>query len=256
DHRGRARADRGTPVKRHHAARGGFLAVTRRDQWQVGGHRHPVRSGGRPPYAEFRALGTGAPLPRARWRLSFGSAALGATIHSGDEPDGLFFAWLGQFQWVQRLPFLDAYTIARTDVQLSARPLLVQEQMAVGGRYTVRGYRENTLVRDNAFVASGELRVPVVQRTRWADYLELAAFYDYGRSWNLRPPHLSPVDISSVGVGLRWALTVPAGRFSVRPQFEVYWGHRLGNVTDVGSGTAGGTIQDQGVQFQFLVAIQ
>src|SRR4030095_658526 len=126
----------------------------------------------------------------------------------------------------------------------------------VVGRYTVRGCRENTLVRDNAFVAAGELRVPVVQRTRWADYLELAAFYDYGRSWDVRPPHLRPLDMSSVGVGLRWALTVPAGRFSVRPQFEVYWGHRLRNVTDVGSGTAGGTIQDQGVQFQFLVAIQ
>jgi len=192
----------------------------------------------------------------ARSRLSFGIDALGATIHSGDEPDGLFFAWLGQFQWVQRLPFLDAYTIARTDVQLSDRPLLVQEQMSVGGRYTVRGYRENTLVRDNAFVASAELRVPVVQRTRWADYLELAAFYDYGRSWNVRPPHLSPIDISSVGVGLRWGLTIPAGPVSVRPQLEVYWGHPLRNVSNPGTGTAGGTIQDQGVHFQFLVAIQ
>jgi hemolysin activation/secretion protein len=191
-----------------------------------------------------------------RSRLSFGIDALGATTHSGDEPDGLFFAWLGQFQWVQRLPLLDAYTIARTDVQLSDRPLLVQEQMAVGGRYTVRGYRENTLVRDNAFVASAELRVPVIQRTRWADYLELAAFYDYGRAWNVNPPNPSPIDISSIGVGLRWGLTIPAGPFSVRPQLEVYWGHPLRNVTIAGSGTAGGTLQDAGVHFQFLVAIQ
>ena len=48
----------------------------------------------------------------------------------------------------------------------------------------------------------------------------------------------------------------PAGPFSVRPQLEVYWGHPLRNVTIPGSGTAGGTIQDAGVHFQFLVAIQ
>jgi hemolysin activation/secretion protein len=192
----------------------------------------------------------------ARSRLSFGIDALGATINSGDAPDGQFFAWLGQFQWVQRFPFLDIYSIARTDVQLSNKPLLVQEQMAVGGRYTVRGYRENTLVRDNAFVASAEVRVPVVQRTRWADYLELAAFYDYGRAWNVNPPNPSLIDISSIGVGLRWAVTIPAGPVSVRPQLEVYWGHPLRNLTIPDSGTAGGTLQDAGVHFQFLVAIQ
>ena len=191
-----------------------------------------------------------------RSRLSFGIDALGATINSGDEPDGQFFAWLGQFQWVQRFPFLDIYSIARTDVQLSNKPLLVQEQMAVGGRYTVRGYRENTLVRDNAFVASAEVRLPVIQRTRWADYLELAAFYDYGRAWNVNPPNPSPIDISSIGVGLRWGVTIPAGPFSGRPQLEVYWGHPLRNVTFPGSSTAGGTLQDAGVHFQFLVTIQ
>ena len=38
----------------------------------------------------------------ARSRFSFGLNALGATINHNGLPDGIFFSWLGQFQWVQR----------------------------------------------------------------------------------------------------------------------------------------------------------
>ncbi|MGH7343583.1 MAG: ShlB/FhaC/HecB family hemolysin secretion/activation protein, partial [Candidatus Rokuibacteriota bacterium] len=72
----------------------------------------------------------------ARSRLSFGIDALGSTIHSdGDIPDSRFFAWLGQFQWIRRLPVLDTTLIFRTDVQLTPDPLLVFEQVPIGGRY-------------------------------------------------------------------------------------------------------------------------
>ena len=41
---------------------------------------------------------------------------------------------------------------------------------------------------------------------------------------NLKTP--PPKNIASVGVGLRWALTF-FRPFPIRPQFEMYWGHRL-----------------------------
>ncbi len=165
-----------------------------------------------------------------RSRFSFGLDALDATVHSDpDVPDGRFFAWLGQVQWATRLPVLDSQLIARADVQLTPDPLLTLEQVAIGGRYTVRGYREFTLLRDNGLMASLELRVPLVRKTRWADYLELAPFFDYGRGWNAIGSTPDPLDIYSVGIGIRWALTLP-GVVSFKPQFEVYFGYRLRDV--------------------------
>src|SRR5262249_14480031 len=89
-----------------------------------------------------------AQVVAARSRLSHGIDAVGATINSGPVPDGRFLAWLGQFQWVRRLDLFDSQVIFRTDVQLSRDPLLTLEQISVGGRYSVRGYRENQFIRD------------------------------------------------------------------------------------------------------------
>jgi hemolysin activation/secretion protein len=200
-----------------------------------------------------------------RSRFSVGIDALGATVNSDpDEPDGRFFAWLGQVQWATRLPVLDSQLIARADVQLTPDPLLTLEQVSIGGRFTVRGYRENTLVRDNAFLASVELRVPLLRNSRWADYLELAPFFDYGRGWNAVGSTPDPIDISSVGIGLRWALTFP-GVLSVRPQFEVYFGWRLRDVRIVGKPdplqdivvTKDGNEEKgkAGLHFQFVLAV-
>ena len=107
----------------------------------------------------------------ARSRFSFGLDALGSTIHDNDLPDSQFFAWLGQFQWVRQFDALkpasgipDTQVIFRSDVQLANKPLLTLEQIALGGRYTVRGYPQNTLVRDNAFLASIEARIPIVRQ--------------------------------------------------------------------------------------------
>jgi hemolysin activation/secretion protein len=200
-----------------------------------------------------------------RSRFSLGIDALGATVNSDrDVPDGRFFSWLGQVQWASRLPVLDSQLIVRTDVQLTPDPLLTLEQVAIGGRFTVRGYRENTLVRDNALLASVELRVPLVRNVSWADYLELAPFFDYGRGWSAVGDTPDPIDISSVGIGLRWALTFP-GVLSVKPQFEVYFGYRLRDVRIFGkpdplqdaivSRDRHGEKGQAGVHFQFLLAV-
>jgi hemolysin activation/secretion protein len=203
----------------------------------------------------------------ARSRFSFGIDALDATVNPNGLPDGKFFAWLGQFQWVRRLGILDTYLIFRTDVQLANDPLLSLEQISVGGRYSVRGYRENTMLRDRALITSLETRLPLMPLMRsflgvdlssyGFQYLELAPFYDFGRGWNKEQNTPKPQDISSVGVGLRWGLTVtPSGPHffgwlpPLRPEFEVYWGHRLRKVFNPRD-----SLQDNGVHMQFILGI-
>ena len=195
----------------------------------------------------------------ARSRFSFGIDAIDATVNDNGLPDGKFFAWLGQFQWVRRLGFLDSYFIFRTDVQLANDPLLSLEQISVGGRYSVRGYRENTLLRDRALITSFETRLPLmplmrnflgVDLSRYGlQYLELAPFYDFGRGWNKELKTPPPQDISSVGVGLRWAVAYP-WLVTIRPQFEVYWGHRLRKVFNPRD-----SLQDNGVHLQFILGL-
>jgi hemolysin activation/secretion protein len=183
-----------------------------------------------------------------RSRLSFGVKAIDATINHDGQPDSRFFAWLGQFQWVRRLEILDIQLFFRADLQLSDDALMTLEQIPIGGRYSVRGYRETTLLRDRAFINSFEVRVPLVRNRRWADFLELAPFVDFGRGWNKNQPTPDPKDISSVGIGLRWAVTF-SWPIPLRPQVELYWGHRLRKVERPEN-----TLQDNGLHLQFIIA--
>jgi hemolysin activation/secretion protein len=191
-----------------------------------------------------------------RSQFSVGVDVLGATNNRSGVADSQFFSWLGQFQWVRRWGIREIQTIARVDVQLTDNPLLALEQIAIGGRYSVRGYRENQLVRDNGLIGSLEARVPLLRQvTSWATTLELAPFVDIGRAWNARGLGAHPEAIASVGIGLRWAMTVhsrlfPASPLAFTPQFEVYWGHPLHDVR-----TSGGNIQDAGVHVQLLVSV-
>jgi hemolysin activation/secretion protein len=185
----------------------------------------------------------------ARSRFSVGIDALGATVNPSPLPDGRFFAWLGQVQWVKRLGIWDSEILFRADLQLANNPLLPLEQLAVGGRYSVRGYRQNQLVRDNGVITQLEARVPVVSERRWAEYVQVVPFVDYGRAWNTRFPTPEPQTLASIGLGLRWGLTVPAP-VAVRPEFEVYWGVPLNHVK-----TPGGSLQDLGLNLQLIVAL-
>ena len=153
-----------------------------------------------------------------RSTMSFGLPIIGATeFPSGTAllpgtPSGTFFSWLGQTQYVRRI-FKDWEAVVRGDLQLSDAPLFPIEQFALGGLGTVRGYRTYLTVTDDAFLASGELRVPIVKlripklaRADQDGTLQLVPFYDYGRGWNVGRATPFPPDISSVGLGLRWLL--------------------------------------------------
>jgi hemolysin activation/secretion protein len=172
--------------------------------------------------------------------LSFGVDGLGATVNPGGIPDGRFIAWLGQAQWARRLPWLDAEMLGRIDVQLANDPLLPLEQFAIGGRYTVRGYRENTLVRDNGLVGSVEARVPIYRRIQPPVRVDLVPFFDGGYAWNTDRPEIGPTTLLSVGVGTRMVLT----RWGF---VELFWGHRLRDVTYLGETDR---LQDNGISFR------
>ncbi|MGH7287228.1 MAG: ShlB/FhaC/HecB family hemolysin secretion/activation protein, partial [Myxococcota bacterium] len=195
----------------------------------------------------------------ARSQLSVGLDVLGATmdgcvtvdfaegcVDAADGhgvPDAQFLAWLGQFQWVRLFEPWGIEAVFRTDIQLSTRPLFSLEQFPVGGHQSVRGYRENELVRDDGFASSLELRIPLWSNAAGDFSLQLAPFYDIGRSWNTQRGEPSPRTLSSVGVGLRASI-------SSHLSAEIYWGHRIQDVPD----PSDHDLQDEGVQFSIVAS--
>lgn len=198
-------------------------------------------------------------------RFSLGMNLFGATIHGEDSiyrqinvedpPDGRFFAWLGKFQWARRMG--RAQIIFRTDAQLTSDPLLATEQLPIGGRNSVRGYRENQIVRDKAIISSLESRLTLVSDRSWARSLEVAPFFDFGEGWHTTPGAagrgrvllpVPPSRIYSAGVGVRWnGVFGDSPRWN--PQFEMYWGEGLVDL-DAANGP-GGSLQDAGIHFSF-----
>ena len=177
-------------------------------------------------------------------RMSFGIPVLGATVNSGpDQATGEFFSWLGQTQLVRRLNPTRVTVLARADLQLTNKHLFLIEQIAVGGRYSVRGYREFTQLGDNAFLGSLETRIPIYTSAIGEELLYLVPFFDYGRAWNTNTVVApSPEWLASVGIGTIW-------NFWKGSRFEAYWGKRL-NPPEQARHT---NLQDYGVHLQLVV---
>lgn len=189
-------------------------------------------------------------------RFSIGVGWLRATRDSNvpNSATGQFFSWLGEAQWVRQLPILRTQMVARTTMQFSNEHLFPLEQIAVGGRYSVRGYREYTFVRDNAFLGSVEFRVPVFTTANGMDRVHLAPFVDVGRSWNTNLSNTvttTPVagstanreTLASVGIGLLITFTETS-------RFEIYWGQQLNHLKE-----GSGNLQDHGVHLQLVVQV-
>jgi hemolysin activation/secretion protein len=156
--------------------------------------------------------------------------------------DGRFFAWLGEAQGVRQLEFLRTQLVSRVTAQLTPDHLFPLEQMSVGGRYSVRGYREYSLVRDNATLASFEARVPIYSTAAGVDTLFLAPFVDYGRAWNSQVATPDPRTLASVGGGLIWNIPWRDSRF------EIYYGKQLNRLK-----RGDGNLQDHGVHLQLVI---
>src|SRR5262249_54584049 len=112
-----------------------------------------------------------------RSTFNFGLDILGATDNKvPGAPDGKFFYWLGQGQYVQRLFNTQNQILLRVSGQWSAERLFALEQFSVGGADNVRGYLENQLVRDRGVIASAEFRVPLLFDKSGAGIVQLAPF--------------------------------------------------------------------------------
>ncbi len=152
----------------------------------------------------------------ARSTFSWGIDAFGATNQGDNLPNGEFLTWLGQFQYARKLGQSDSQLLFRFDGQLSSAPLLSLEQFAVGGMRTVRGYRRNQLVRDQGYVTSLELRVPVLRHEDKTPLLQVSTFVDAGGAWYKGRATEQPQTIRSAGLGLRF-------NPHRRVEAELYW---------------------------------
>jgi hemolysin activation/secretion protein len=182
----------------------------------------------------------------ARSRFSVGLDVLSATNNSGPLPDGQFFSWLGQAQAVRRFDdWWGIQLLGQMSLQVANDRLFPLEQIPVGGRFSVRGYRENTLIRDNAFLASIESRFPLMTYVTGEPLLQFAQFVDVGRAWATKGVTPDPQTLASVGLGLRWNI-LPRDRARV----ELYWGLPLNHVPH-----PPGNLQDHGIHFQLVMQV-
>lgn len=159
-------------------------------------------------------------------------------------PDSDFLAFLGQGQYARLFTQLPgSQIIFQTAFQKSLDPLLSLEKFSVGGHGSVRGYRENQLVRDNGLTASVEFRyAPFINDSGLDPYnFQIAPFLDWGRAWDEDIPSQDDESVSvySAGIGFLWQ-PMPA------LNMELYWGEALED--DVKS-DKGDDLQDDGIHF-------
>ena len=169
-----------------------------------------------------------------RSSFNFGIDAFGSTIHEDDRPDSEFFAWLAQAQFVRSFHEGDSQLLMRVDAQLTDDTLLPLERFALGGAVSVRGYRKNQLVRDQATFASLEYRYKLHHSPTYGSW-QFAPFLDYGSARG----EAGTETLFSAGAGLLWSNT--------RYNAELYVGRAIDEVNT----SSDDNPQDDGVHFRF-----
>ncbi len=185
-------------------------------------------------------------------RSSFNTGVdiFGATTNPSPIPDGSFFSWLGQAQWVRRVSDKSQF-ILRADAQFTPDRLMPLEKYSVGGIGSVRGYRENQLVKDQGYTLSLEGRIPVarlaipwIADTPRDGTVQLAPFVDYARAWDKDVANIGPTRIYSIGVGVLWQISNDINA-------SVYYARALKDVPDADENS----LQDDGIHFRFTAEI-
>lgn len=171
----------------------------------------------------------------ARSQFSLGLDWLNATENPSDIPDSQFFSWRGQGQWV-RLLGSDALFLLRGDMQLAAASLLSSEQFGLGGQQTVRGYRQDALLRDSGALISAEARFPLL-RLGADSLVQLTPFVEVGTAWNHADTPAGNNVLAATGLGLLWQQNE---NFTAR----LDWGIPLVAIDSTGS-----SLQDNGLYF-------
>ncbi len=171
-----------------------------------------------------------------RSEFSFGLDVFDATSNSGGEPDSKFLTWQGQAQYFKVLSD-DISLLFKADLQLSDQPLVGLEKFRLGGALSVRGYRQDTLLADNGFFASTELRTTIINIPQWNANLQLVPFVDFGTVWNTDNIRFENNTLVSVGAGLRLNVS---NFLSAR----IDWGIPLVDIENQGN-----SLQEDGIYF-------
>jgi len=157
-------------------------------------------------------------------------------------PDSDFFALRAQLQYARNLSWRSSRFSVRTSAQFASDPLLALEKFSIGGHTTVRGYRENQLVRDSGVVFSAEIDIPIFvdEDGKPTRDLSITPFADYGVGWDedSTSPTSQRTSLASVGIGLRWR---PTASWLVRADY----GYALDEFA-----TPTQSLQDRGIQFR------
>jgi hemolysin activation/secretion protein len=171
----------------------------------------------------------------------FGIDVLAPTINRSG-PDSTFSSLRAQFQYARASEWRSSQFVFRSAAQFASSSLLALEKFAVGGHTTVRGYRENQLVRDNGFVASVEWQIPLLvdDDGNPTHDVQVTPFIDYGMAWDTgsQQPATKRSSLASVGLGLQWR---PTPNWLIRADY----GYALDDVT-----TPTESLQDKGLQFR------
>lgn len=117
-----------------------------------------------------------------------------------DIPATHYRVWLGQAHYARQLATNGAQVVARVAWQHSPDRLLALDGMAIGGVQTVRGYRENQLVRDLGVVVNLELEWPLWRDDDRALRVVGVPFVDVGHGRHRGEPGTT---LASAGLALR-----------------------------------------------------
>lgn len=178
---------------------------------------------------------------RSQFNVGLG---IGSTVND-QPPDSRFFSWRGQGQYV-RLLAPDTLFVIRSDLQFADRALVPLEQFAIGGLYSVRGYRQDLLLTDNGFFTTAEVRFPILRVANVKGVLQIVPFVDFGVGWNNENNSIStpsPNTLVGVGLGLQWQMS---DRLTAR--FD--WGIPLTNTIQ-----SNDTLQEQGLYFSLNLSL-
>ncbi len=169
--------------------------------------------------------------------INIGLDAFDATIHA-DEADGEFISLLLQSQWAQRVALWNSVVISKVNGQWANEALLGLEQFAVGGHSSVRGYRENSIVRDQGIVASVEWQIPYYKSKTGLSH-QTAVFYDVGSAKNIGRETIGVKTLSSIGIGF-------LGKLHKQINYQLYIAEALKNIEVLGETD----LQDDGIHLQ------
>jgi hemolysin activation/secretion protein len=121
-------------------------------------------------------------------------------VTSPFQPDRRYHLWLGQAQYARRIGESGVQAIVRATVQRTNDRLLALDALPIGGVASVRGYRENQLIRDSARIFNLEVEWPAWRDGERGVAATLVPFADYGRG---RGRHQPATTLASVGMAAR-----------------------------------------------------